>query len=366
MIRQIEVNITTLTPLHIGTGKKLTKDFDYVTNKKRTYRIREEALVDELYTSDPKLSEQLMRTPPGQLLRAEDLTVHSKFVRYVLTGEPQGRTFNEQIKDVQDRPYIPGSSLKGALRTVLAWHGWKEKNLNLHSVHIGRNAKFAAQDIEAEIFGGDPRSGRHNPHHDLLRTLRIADSHPSSKETLVIENVKVWSNRGPAAPISVEAIKEETKFTMHASIDEALFSNWAGQANERGFPFSHRDWLIDIPKIARARAAERLHRELSWWKGRPTPSKLREIERSLQNPPEDTFPLQLGFGSGWEQMTIGAPIKADSNWPRAYGDLRLGRIPRTHRSVRYEDFPTSRRVVVRGNDQLMPLGWVWITWREAK
>ncbi len=359
MIRDITLTIRVITPVHIGTGRKLTNDFDFITKSGQTYRIHEEGLIDELHTRDPKLTEQLMRTPPGRLLKPEDLKDGSPLVRYVLPGVPSGSEFREQIKDPRDRPYIPGSSLKGALRTVLAWHGWREKGLTLRTIRLGNKAKYAAQGIERKIFGFDP-------HHDFFRALRVADSAPASRDALAIENVKVWTKRGPAAPISVEAIKEGTEFEVEATIDEALFSAWAAKTHEKGFPLPHRDWLTDLPKIARARAAERLEREISWWKGRAEPAKLRELQSALSNAQENTFPLQLGFGTGWEGTTIGAPIKADAEWPDAYRNFRLGQIPRRRGAqVRYENFPSSRRMIVRNQASPVPIGWVWITWKEG-
>jgi len=363
MIRDITLAVRTITPLHIGTGRKLVKDFDFLTKNGRTYRIREEGLIDELYARDPKLTEQLMRTPPGRLLKPEDLTSGSPFIRYVLPGVPGSNEFREQLKDTHDCPYLPGSSLKGALRTVLAWHGWKEKELRLSTFlsewrsRRTRN-KYAASFIEKRIFGPDT-------HHDFLRALRVADSEPVTRDALLIENVNVWTKRGAAAPISIEAIREGTEFTVPASIDESLFSDWASKAP--GFPLSHHDWIADIPKIARARAAERLQREIDWWKGRVLPSKLHELQSALRNAPDNAFPLQLGFGTGWEGMTIGAPIKKDADWPDTYGYLRLGQIPRRRgATVHYADFPSSRRVVVRNRTQILPLGWVWITWKEGE
>jgi len=361
MIHQIKITLTTLTPLHIGTGRTLTRDFDFRSYGGITYRLSDEGMIDALYARDPHVAEQLMRTPPGQLLKQEDLDPKSPFVRYAIQGQPQGREFREQIKDVHDRPYLPGSSLKGALRTVLAWHGWTEEGLSLASVRLGYKVKNAAQDTEGKIFGSDPKNRRHSPHHDFLRALRISDSYPASTDKLAIEQVQVMARGKGGAPISVEAVKERTKFRLRGSIDGSLFSDWSRK--QPGFPLAHEDWLHAIPAIARARAAERIKRELSWWHDRGQPEKLREIESALRSAPDDSFPLQLGFGTGWEGTTIGAPLKRDDLWPEKYRDLKLGYIPRSSKKVRVENFPSSRRMVVRGH-QIMPLGWVWVTWKE--
>lgn len=363
MIHDIEITVTTLTPLHIGTGRTLTRNFDFRSHRGTTYRLSDEGMIDALYARDPKITEQLMRTPPGELLKIEDLDPKSPFVRYALPGQPKGREFREQIKDVHDRPYLPGSSLKGALRTVIAWHGWKEQRLSLKSVYVG-GGRSAAKDIEGKIFGRDPKRGRHSPHYDLLRALHIADSSSVATAALMMEQVHVVSQRRQGASIDIEAVSAGTKFVVQGSFDESIFSHWASK--RQGFPLPHSDWLHNIPAIARARAAERIKRELSWWRGGSEPVKLREIQSSLGNASEDSFPLQLGFGTGWEGTTIGAPVTQDSDWPSNYKRLNLGYIPRRKEKVRVEDFPSSRRMIIRNRTQLIPLGWVWITWKEEK
>jgi CRISPR-associated protein Csm5 len=366
VFKQIEVAVRTLTPLHIGTGRKLVRDFDFVTRSGRTYRLREERLAEGLYARDPRLTEQLLRTPPGQLLKPEDLAPGSSFVRYSLPGEPQGQEFREGIKDVLDRPYLPGSSLKGALRTVLAWQGWKEVRPGLSSSLGQKQAKFAAFPLEKAIFGRDP-------HHDLLRALRVVDSAPAAVSNLAIEVVQVWTKRGPAAPISVEAVRPGTVFALQITLDEALFSDWS--AREEGFPLPHREWLDNLTRFATDRATERLRRETSLWDswGRPEGTnpcsqvlaKLVSLKRGSATP---AFPLQLGFGTGWEGTTIGAPLKDDPNWENVFEKFKLGRVPgKRGIQVSPEAYPTSRRVAVAAGvpGQLVPLGWVWVEWKEA-
>ncbi|MGY4707269.1 type III-A CRISPR-associated RAMP protein Csm5 [Candidatus Bipolaricaulota sp. J31] len=367
MIRRFELKVKVLMPLHIGTGQKLAEDFDYVCHNGKTYRLDLDALAAELYTRDPNLTEQLLRIPPGQLLKPEDLRPDAPYIRYVLDGTPSGQEFREAIKDPHDRPYIPGSSLKGALRTVIAWHAWRELGLSFAQVRLGGKPKNAAEDLEAEIFGRDPEKGRKSPHHDLLRALRISDSVPDDTATLGIYQVRVWTRRGAAAPISVEAIKSGVSFHMEASVDECLFSEWAKQA--RGFPFSHRDWLDSIPEFALKRAKERLEREIDFWQKAGLKELIYPLLKritELKKQGERGFPLQLGFGTGWEGTTIGAPLKEDPRWPEVHRRYRLGQAPRTKRQTPPEEFPRSRRVVVNHEGKpVAPLGWVWVQWKEV-
>ena len=80
--------------------------------------------MDEQDVDDPRLAEQLARTKPKDLLNPADFHADSGLFRYVLEGTPrseaEGAVLREQIKTPFGKPYLPGSSLKGALRTALA------------------------------------------------------------------------------------------------------------------------------------------------------------------------------------------------------------------------------------------------------
>jgi len=366
VLKRVDVTVRVLTPLHIGTGRKLVRDYDFAARTGRTYRLRDDQLAEGLYARDPELTEQLLRTPPAQLLKADDLAADSPFVRYVLPGEPQGQEFREGIKDAYDRPYLPGSSLKGALRTVLAWHGWNEVKPGLSGALGERRAKFAARSMEKAIFGRDPN-------HDLLRALRVSDSAPVQASQLAIETVQVWTKRGAAAPISVEAVKPGTQFRLQVSTDETLFSEWSRQT--QGFPLPHRDWLDSLQRIAIGRTTQRLRREKALWDSwgqpgstNPCQQVLTELVAQKRDSTVEGFPLQLGFGTGWEGTTIGGPLKEDPNWEKAFQQFQLGRVPgKKDVQVWSQAYPTSRRVIALAGEagHLVPLGWVWVEWKEV-
>ena len=113
------LEVRVLTFLHIGTGKVLQEGFDYVVAGSQTLRIHEGKFMEWISSQGEAFARMTQGTPPGELLRAH-LRPGSPFVRYALPGAPQAtREIRECVKDALDRPYIPGSSLKGALRTVL-------------------------------------------------------------------------------------------------------------------------------------------------------------------------------------------------------------------------------------------------------
>src|SRR5690606_40558751 len=65
----------------------------------------------------------------------------------VCSSDLRGAEIQEQIKDPWDRPYIPGSSLKGALRTAIAFVGAAQRQ-----VQIGRAS--CRERGEVSVAGG--------------------------------------------------------------------------------------------------------------------------------------------------------------------------------------------------------------------
>ncbi len=151
------LTLRTLSPIHIGAGQELRLEFDFVVSQGQTWLLDSDAVLEakaDLLKTDASGHYPL----PGKLLNARDYQ-NPKLFRYVLRGQPRSLKADARmqafIKDVYDRPYIPGSSLKGAIRTALAWKGWQELHLRLSRGDIGNNRSWAAKPLEAK-FRRDP------------------------------------------------------------------------------------------------------------------------------------------------------------------------------------------------------------------
>ncbi len=364
-----DVTATPLTPLHIGSGRTLLNEFDYAIRQGSTWRINEDALLDAQDVDDPKLAEQLMRTPPAQLLEQEKdaFRPDSAFIRYRLNGKPRavgtGAQLQEQVKTIEDEAFLPGSSLKGAIRTALAWRGWAEKGLKPNTRELERRRTFAGRRIEQEIMGKTPNT-------DLLRALQISDSQAAGKECFILLNAQVVTRGSLGSPIELEAINPDTPFYLTIKIDTALFSQWAKKSRLRlgGNPA----WLSQLCQIIRAHTRQRLQDELAWYKNRPGAEQTAGFYRQLLNAklPANSCLLQMGWGTGWSDKTYGSHLQADqrfmdnliSTYRLAKGKRRPG-----------DPFPKSRRSTVqvtkdkRGRTEQrpgVPLGWVLLEMEE--
>ncbi|MEJ5310510.1 MAG: type III-A CRISPR-associated RAMP protein Csm5 [Anaerolineae bacterium] len=363
------VKVTVLSPLHIGSGRDLLNEYDYAIYQGQTWRINEDTLLEAQNVDDPAIADRLAQTPPAQLLRAPaDFRPDSRLFRYVIKGTPRatgtGAEVREQFKDVYDRPYLPGTTLKGALRTALGWLAWEKRGLRPDRTKLGRDRRFAAQQYEHELFGRDPN-------HDLLRALQVGDSAPVGVDRLMIVNARVLNRGGkPASPIELEALRPDTVFELTLKIDNVLFSSWA-QAH--GLKMPGAALLRELPGVVQAHTAQRLAREAEWFARIPGADKVAAYYRQLRDTrlSPSAFFIQIGWGAGWEGKTFGSRLQADSNFMETivrhpkeggYGLARGQRKPG-------DPFPKSRRVLVqvqRGPDGRTveiphsPLGWVLV------
>lgn len=359
------VTITLLSPLHIGSGRELLSDYDYVIHNKKTWVIDAAGMLEDFVDPQGKLNESIVGLPAAELLNDSDFVEGNPRFRYVLQGQPRaqgpGAVLREQYKDGRDQPYIPGSSLKGSLRTILAWHGFRSTKLRLEVNALADSRSWAAQPVERRLFGSDPN-------HDLLRGLLVADSQPQPTSKLRIANAQVVTgSEKMGSPVEVEAVWTDTVFETTLTVDSYLNSEGVRQKLGLGGEWS---WLTGLPEIARAWGAEYLRRERDWFHQRKYNyvaglyHQMLGILAGNRLAPNQFF-ANLGWGGGWTAKTVGAPLQAEAKeWERLLNDKR--RSPARFRRREGDAFPKSRRVLVQGGQVVAPFGWCLVEIKEVR
>jgi len=365
------LKISLLTPLHIGNGRELMHEYDYARYKGATWRLNEAALLEAQNVEDPRIAVRLAQTPPAHLLKDSDFDPQSPYFRYIIRGLPrsraEGAVVREQLKDPFDNLYLPGTSLKGALRTALAWYAWGERKLRPDVSRLGRDRRFAAQGYERDLFGPDPN-------HDALRALIISDSQPLPiRDRLILANVRVLNRGGSlGSPIEVEAIRADTTFEATLKLDLVLFSEWA---RRHKLNLNGEEWLRNLARVVQTHSQERIRREKAWFTAISNGTRLSQFYEQLEKSqlPANAFLMQLGWGTGWEDKTFGTRLSSDNQFME-----RLIRQYSLARGKRRPDdpFPKSRRVImayqrdpsgkVIGEQPALPLGWLLVEMEKVK
>lgn len=149
---QYALTIEVLSPLHIGSGNDLLRDYDYVARGGRTWVINQDALLEAALGAGDKFDSTLLTRPAAELLQPDDFQEGGEFFRYVMPGTPANRPLSEQIKNVWGYPYLPGSSLKGAIRTTMMWGIYTIESRLPDVSRLVKRRRFAAQPLEQSMF----------------------------------------------------------------------------------------------------------------------------------------------------------------------------------------------------------------------
>lgn len=289
----------------------------------------------------------------------------------MLGGTPQSKQTNteiqEQIKDVWDRPYVPGSSLKGALRTALLYVLFrrKKKVFSMEDMTDSR-AKFAAQGYEHELLAGSKVERNNYPNYDLLRALHVSDSAPAERDVLRLLNARVWQpnpstsrygqTQKDGAPIDLEGVKPGAVFRAELTLDTDLLDT---QRQALGWTDEQVDILRQFVLVVRNFTDARWKQRQAipdseferWQKSTDTVSNVIKASKNTDN----EFVLQLGWGGGWSSKTLGDRLQRDQGeFVRLVNKYSLSK-------GRYAGgaFPKSIRLAYsKSGEPAAELGWV--------
>jgi len=391
-----KLTLRTLSPVHIGDGDEWRLGFDFVL---RTF-IRNDKEIEQTWVLDVDAvleAKEAQLKPdsrghyplPGALLNEADMQ-NPRLFRYVLRGQPPSEKADARmkpfIKDPSDRPYIPGSSLKGAFRTALAWTGWQDVKIShlemkdFQYFNQRKNAwlpkKSPADKFERLLF--EPANTNKNldycnPNLDLLRALHVSDLRLQESDGkgpgtgLVALKAQVLTQGAVQSPIGLEALVGEVEFHGSLKIDDDLFKPMAAKL---GFSDRKR-WLDELLPRAQKHSRARLERLAAWFENveppAPSAERIARFYRellSIQLNSKQAF-LQIGWGAGWDGKTFWTHLQQDEFlFERLVSEFHLDKAGKRSRRQPGDPFPTSRRVVMSGKKDeakpIAPFGWVLV------
>ncbi len=355
------LTITTCAPLHIGSGEPaLRKGVDFVGYGGTIYVFDTARVLDYVVGDDPGLLEQVTRTANlASFLKEQDFREHPDLALYRLRGTPGVSEVLPQIKDVYDRPYLPGSSLKGAIRTAIVDAALLASGRTIDARRLGDRDKYAAQELERDVAGRGEKPWQ-APNFDLFRTLHVADSAPGERDWLDLSNVAVWPAGERGIPLDVETVRAGVSFSAALTIDEYLFGAQAGRLG-----FGPKRGLIDnLAATCRAHARARIAGEQEFFAGRRDAAAVQrfyaDLVAQLDACGPDSFLLHLGWGAGWGSKTVVRTLEKSA----AVADVvRRYRLDRGR--GRGGAFPATRHLVVAQRQPVAPLGWVRVDRAEV-
>ena len=380
----MKYEIEVISPVHIGSGGTISP-IEYVVED-NFYRVDMDRLFeDERFDTDGFIEDAkagafyLGRFAPG---------VAKEHVRYALDISESARTnlqgligrlsrsseVREHIK-TKDEAYIPGSSIKGAIRTAILW--WVLKNdadrfdrakKHLNSLVRSRgkvDKKRVDDEIEKLVFGADPTE-------DILKALQVSDTSAVNVKELRIEEVRTLTTTSQGHNWKgfytyVEALKPGTKLALETKIDEFLLEDDA--ASE--LHFENKKGLVrEIPRICNEFADMFIEDEMRFFRQYNRPRELDDVlefyEMLRERREEVSFLLHLAWGSGWHGMTVGRLLQGEPDFDFFGLRKRFNLGKRRNQEFFVSEFPKTRRIVFEDGKPKYPLGWLKIRFEEER
>ncbi|MCL5745899.1 MAG: type III-A CRISPR-associated RAMP protein Csm5, partial [Acidobacteria bacterium] len=366
--------LTCLTPLLVGDGHKLSP-IDYMVWKDQV-NVLDQRRIFRLLAKGPRLESYLT-----QLKRADKLDFASwggfaqNFAdRRIAFEHPSLTTYWERAKgdslqiptfiSSPDGPYLPGSALKGALRTGMLFAHWKG-SLPQSNGRFQRPGEAA----EEQALGA--------PGSSLMRAFGTGDSQPVSTGVmkLYLLRASTLQARGPEHyELGWKQAPRGTVDNRHIEDSTPLFAEMASPGTTFEGVWRENQYLAqpevlkalrwrepvtsaDVFRNANKYAAELLgiQRQYAVWAGLPFVEKsISDLEGRL-NAVRDggtACLVSLGWGSGLLAKTPWLDTKSES-----YRQA-LSEIPLYSSAIRSGlPFPKTRRIVFLGNQAATLPGW---------
>ncbi len=268
MFEERVYEIMTLTHFHIGAGESLQASIDFVIQGGKVIVLNQGALADIInekgYLKDftekmlaLKGRFELNRYLAEKHLNTDEILERTKAYTLDLNlGRTGVTTPIREIKafiKTAGRPYIPGASVKGALRVAFLYNLLKRLDPEPRNrffkriLETNEESRLKKQRSKKEVGKAIdeillsltlPGIKGNEPHSDIFRVLRVSDSEPLDPSVLEVIPVKVLTGNGSKtkAVEFVEALKPGVTFKVKLWIDKGLLE-WFKVHNPHGIRY---------------------------------------------------------------------------------------------------------------------------------
>lgn len=369
-----KIKIETLTCVHVGSGVFLKRGNDFVLGKLQDNSS--EITIVNLRKALQLIGEENINAWVSSIENGRPIdSVIKQFAPKAKPSDYSERnilmwagettdTLKEFIHDGLGKPYLPGSSIKGAIRTaVLATVAKditnKEGKIKKEFYKDGRQTtNYTAKKVEEEAFGPSPNE-------DAFRFLQVGDAifGENYEAAVMLVNINERDNNSfwdTSKKQLVEVLTDGDEATFDLKINTPLYERAKYKVHQ--LPSCMKDANTLFETINK-HTLSLLESEIAYWEERKNneyaesvDSYLEKLE-AVQKAAEDcakhpgTCVMRMGHGSGWRFIT-GAWTEKLQN----FNDVIWKARPGNNKYTGY-DFPKSRRV----DDQCELLGFVRLT-----
>lgn len=360
-----KVKIETLTPVHIGSGNTLYKGMDYVVVNDNLFVIDHNKVLDiigtdkiDAWVTSIDNSEDIAAFISRQGVKTHPKEYSTRNMRCGKKGDKEYKTLKECIHDGRGLPYIPGSSIKGAIRTaVLATEiGGKEDEYDkIIDYRGGRYKAHACDKVEEALFSKtvkENNKGITASNTSCFRFLQVGDAYFGEGSEAVFNAINLNIRE------SFDSLIDKTKQQAIEVVDKNQSACLDMQLNKVVYKRDNDNLLRALPeslnsfenlfKAINKHTRGLLEGELQYWRDISKDyddaegyiasiKKVIAIAKSVEDGKECI--LRVGHASGWRFTTGG--------WTEALDTFYDTVVPISRpndKAYREYDFPKSRRV----------------------
>jgi CRISPR-associated protein Csm5 len=355
-----KITIKTLTPIHVGSGNEYQANFEflYFQDEKKVAFVDAEKVLDII--GEENIAQWVACIDKNQSLlgllqqRKKDLRADLVGKRVMSANQaPTKPSIREQIHGGNGKAMLPGSSLKGSLRTVV----FSEKLLDNKALAKQSNnlkdfkRKFSDSYLNKQLLGNDPNS-------DIFRLLQVGDVMFEKTEIFQTDVInkynRDWKIKGEITQF-IEAIPKGQSATMELRFNETLHKMAGRLFNQNANTLKVNELFL----LINAHSQRLLEDEIEYWTNTENSpdalgdyiENLDDLLTKVNSCAANECVLRLGWGTGFRNMT--------GDWHGAMTDDDYYDMVKQVRPKHPEDlvFPKTTRFVKGG----MPLGFVKLT-----
>ncbi|MDR1975199.1 MAG: type III-A CRISPR-associated RAMP protein Csm5 [Bacteroidales bacterium] len=359
MNEKSKLKITTITPVAIGSGVELSQYADYVIDNNQICFIDKKKMQDKIFAKgDQYLEKYIYGVANGidnnrsnfdlknfllthKIVNNIDEVIYSRCP--FITDKPEIKLpIKGIIKSPLQEPYFPGSSLKGALKTILMYNWLKtDKNSAAMIENVINDKNFDSLEKKFECFV--------NEEGKLVRPntiQQVTDSKMLSKDSNII--VDCFREM----QIRFECINKSKTVEFELTLENYKWEDLAKQANSYAIDCLNREFEL----IDKNEKTNYYHDHLA------------DIEDDIMAAKENTAYIRIGFGKGYYLNSLGIAVYdyVSQNGKEDLYDkferfLKQKFKPELKQKFKSElllkEFPRTRLYVSKNQE---PLGWIKI------
>lgn len=357
-----EIKLTTLTPVHVGSGNLLQYNTDFITtatSNEKFIRIIDEQKILNLIgverINDWVLSIERKESTKDFVKRCAPQSRSTEYSKrricnFAGNNFDSRTTLKECIHNGFGRPYIPGSSIKGSIRTAIL-SALSNRIENIQTKTKNHKNKISAQKIEEEFFGKSANN-------DFLRFLQVGDAYFETGCEVALKLVMYLNittkdslKTNEEKPQIVEAIgvEEESTFQLNLNTDYYKYAKSKSEGKDINTMPEETQTLETLFQLINNHTRKLVMEEIDLWSeewkndscGSTYIENMENILACIDQCNEEKVScvLRIGHASGWRFIT-GA-------WSESFDDfssdiVNASRPGNIQKYSKYS-FPKSRR-----------------------